>query len=80
MVLVIRSGVDVTNVALSVTGAKADSYLTIFALVGVLAVAVPLLRARPRLLFGLFLVVVCFAFSARMLRTFRNRGLVTRFS
>ena len=61
MVLVIGSGGrGVTSMALAISGANADSYLTIFALVGVLAVAVPLLRARPRLLFGLFLVVVCF--------------------
>ena len=58
--MVTQTGRIAGDLALSITGAKADSYLTIFALVGVLAVAVPLLRARPRLLLSLFLIVVCF--------------------
>ncbi|MEO5900181.1 MAG: ABC transporter permease [Ilumatobacteraceae bacterium] len=42
--------------------------------------ALPLGEIRAGLIGAAVLVVLCFAFSARMLRVFRNRGLVTRFS
>jgi ABC-2 type transport system permease protein len=42
--------------------------------------ALPLGEIRSGLIGAAVLVVLCFAFSARMLRVFRKRGLVTRFS
>jgi len=60
VVVVIKSDISLRDLAVSITAANADSYSTVFALVGVLAMAVPLLRVRPRLLLGLFLAAVCF--------------------
>ena len=40
----------------------------------------PLGEIRTGLIGAAVLVALCFAFSARMLRVFRDRGLVTRFS